>query len=77
VTPIDNSPSGAAATQTFTGAFIEYRSNGATSLDPNDKKSVVVLADGLVDAAGTFVPKNRGLFYEVAIDPLTGSARFQ
>ena len=76
-TRIDNTPSGTAATETLTGAFIEYLSNGATSLDPNDRRSVVVLADGFVNAAGAFVPKNRGLYYEVAIDPLTGSARFQ
>ena len=77
VTPIDNTPSGTADTKALNGAYIEFRSNGATSLDPNDNQSVVVLADGFVNAAGAFVPKNRGLFYEVGVDPLTGSARFQ
>ena len=76
-TPIDNSASGTADTKTPTGAFIEFGANGSTSLDPNDKQAVVVIADGFVNAAGAFVPKNRGLFYEVAIDPLTGSARFE
>ena len=75
-TPIDNSPSGTADTKTLTGAYVEFRSNGATSLNPNDKQSVIVLADGFINPSGAFVPKNRRLFYEIGIDPLTGSARF-
>lgn len=76
-TPIDNSASGTAATKNLTGGYVEFRSNGATSLDPADRRQVVVLADGFVNATGNFVPKNQRLFYKVTIDPLTGSARFE
>lgn len=58
----------------FTGPYIEFRANGGTSLDPNGKFEVVVLADAIADANGTFTAKNRSLRSQITIDPLSGSA---
>lgn len=77
VTPIDNSASGSAATKNFTGAYLEYRANGSTSLDPTSKLQILEIADGIPDASGSMRRKNAALQYRVTIDPLTGSARIK
>lgn len=74
ITPIDNSASGTGATRDFTGAYIEFRPNGSTSLDPTAPAQVLVLADGIPDGNGGMTAKNRSLQYRISIDPLTGSA---
>jgi type II secretory pathway pseudopilin PulG len=61
-------------TMTFTGPYIEFRANGGTSLDPNGKFEVVILADAIADANGAFTAKNRSLRSQITIDPLSGSA---
>lgn len=73
VTNIDNSADGTSATKPFTGAYVEFRSNGSTSLDPISPKEVVVLADGIPDGNGGMTVKNKDLKYRFTVDPLTGS----
>jgi uncharacterized protein (TIGR02596 family) len=77
VTKVDNTTTGIAASKTFTGAYVEFRPNGATSLDPTSPKEVAVLADGIPDGSGGMTVKNPKLRYRIAIDPLTGSALLQ
>ena len=77
VTAIDNSATGNAASNNFTGAYIEFRANGATSLDPTSPNEVMVLADGIADGTGNMTKKNQNLKYRITIDPLTGSATLQ
>lgn len=76
-TTIDNSLSGTAASQDFTGAYIEFRSNGSASLDPNAPQDLLVIADGIADGNGNMTPKDKSLRYRITIDPLSGSARLQ
>ena len=76
-TNVDNSASGTAATKAFTGAYIEFRANGSTSLDPASPLQVVAVADGIPDGNGNMQTKNPRLKYRITIDPLTGSARVQ
>ena len=76
ITPVDNSSSGSAATNNFNGAYVEFRPNGATSLDPAFSQ-VLVLADGIPDGNGAMTAKNKLLQYRITIDPLTGSARLK
>jgi len=76
-TRIDNSATGADAPREFTGAYIEFRPNGSSSLNPTSKLQVLSLADGIPDGDGGMTRKNRSLQYRVAIDPLTGSARLK
>ncbi len=66
-TPLDTSA-------TFTGPYIEFRANGGTSLDPTAKLEVIVIADAVADANGTFLAKNTKLRSQITIDPLSGSA---
>ena len=74
-TAIDNSTSGSAATKTFKGAYLEYRANGSSSLDPSSKLQIIEIADGSPDGNGGMRRKNVSLQYRITIDPLTGSAR--
>lgn len=76
-TAVDNSASGTAATKVFTGAYVEYRSNGSSSLDPASKREILRIADGIPDGNGGMQTKNPNLKYKISIDPLTGSARIQ
>ncbi len=76
-TRIDNTQSGNGATTTFTGAYIEFHSNGSTSLDPNSPSQILAVVDAIPDNSGSITKKNPNLKYRVAIDPLTGSARLQ
>jgi uncharacterized protein (TIGR02596 family) len=76
-TPVDNSASGTAATKTFTGAYLEFRPNGSTSLDPASRRQVLAIADAIPDGNGAITRKNRALQYRISIDPLTGSARLK
>lgn len=76
-TPVDNSATGSSATVTFTGAYLEFRTNGSTSLDPASLSQVVVIADGVPDGNGNMKAKNAALRYRLTIDPLTGSARLK
>jgi uncharacterized protein (TIGR02596 family) len=73
VTEVDNSPSGNGATRTFTGAYVEFRSNGSTSLDPVSPLEILVVADGIPDGNGGMTVKNQNLKYRLSLDPLTGS----
>ncbi len=61
VTDIDNSATGTGATNSFTGAYVEFRSNGSTSLDPISPVEVLVLADGIPDGLGGMSKKNGNL----------------
>ena len=76
-TKIDNSVSGTDASNDFTGAYVEFRPNGSSSLDPNAKYQLLVIADGIPDGNGNMTAKNKLLRYQITIDPLTGSARLQ
>ena len=58
----------------FTGPYVEFKANGATSLNPTDKLEVVVLADAIADATGAFTAKSARLRSQVTIDPLSGGA---
>jgi len=73
-TSIDNSASGTSATTPFKGAYVEFRPNGSTSLDPASPRQILAIADGIPDGNGGLTPKNKALQYRIAIDPLTGSA---
>lgn len=73
VTQIDNSANGTDATAAFTGAYVEFRSNGATSLDPTSPTEVLVIADGIPDGTGGMTAKNKKLTYKLSLDPLTGA----
>ena len=76
-TRVDNSASGIDATNTFTGPYVEFLANGASSLDPASLAQVIVVADATVDSSGTYTPKNRNMRYTLSIDPLSGSVRIR
>jgi prepilin-type N-terminal cleavage/methylation domain-containing protein len=64
----------------FTGAYVEFLPNGATSLDPAATPEVITIQDGFVPATGsspTPVRKNQNLKSQITIDPLTGNAILQ
>lgn len=57
----------------YSGPYLEFLANGSASLDPTAPPAAVKLADGFVQSGGAFVAKNRTLFREVTIDPLSGA----
>ena len=71
--PMTIDPSGTgASTYVYQGPYVEFLANGSAALNPSPTPSLVV-ADGLVDSSGTFVPKNKSLSYTINIDSLSGS----
>lgn len=64
----------AATTTDFTGPYIEFRANGAISVDPTEGDETVMLQDAFVPNGSTApVRKNNNLRSELRIDPLSGS----
>jgi prepilin-type N-terminal cleavage/methylation domain-containing protein len=61
----------------FTGAYLEFRANGGTSLDPNATSEIVAIADAIVSSSGVFTVKNQRLRAQIVIDPLTGGTVLQ
>ena len=58
----------------FTGAYVEFLSNGSTNLDPSATPELIAIQDGFVPIAAaspTPVRKNQALRSELTIDPLT------
>jgi prepilin-type N-terminal cleavage/methylation domain-containing protein len=75
VTPVTRVANGAAIN--FTGAYVEFRANGGTSLDPSAVPEIVAVADAIATSTGSFTAKNQKLRSQVVIDPLTGSTILQ
>jgi prepilin-type N-terminal cleavage/methylation domain-containing protein len=70
---VDFGQTGTAA-YSYTGPYIEFLSNGSSSLDPAASPwPAVAVADAYVDYSGNFTAKNTKLRTTVTVDPLSGA----
>lgn len=75
ITPVAKVAGG--TTTNFTGAYIEFHPNGATSLDSLSPPEAISIADAIADSSGNFTAKNQNLRFQITVDPLSGGTTLQ